>query len=110
MLESIFGFGISLILLVRLWDIINAFPVSIGQIICLGQTFIYGGIPAYGWIYTIGLNGIKNWEGDLSGGIGSTIFGESMGVTGFKGIKMRNLYSGEVFYMGFARRVEVEYW
>lgn len=110
LLEICFGFGISLLVLLAIWEIIDAFPVSLNQMICLGQIFIYGGNPATGWIHTTGLNGIKNWEGDIYGGMGGTMFGDQIGVIGFKGIKITNFNSKEVFYMGFARRVKVEDW
>ena len=58
----------------------------------------------------MGLTGIKKWEGNIIGDIRLGILDELIGVTGFKGVKIRNLNSNDVFYMGFARRVKIECW
>ncbi len=52
-------------------------PIAFGHLIKLGSEGIWGwSIPVSGWIYTIGLNGIKNWN---------SFYG---GVLGFTGIKI----------------------
>ncbi len=56
--------------------------------------------PASGWLSTIGVNGVKTWEGDFTGGF------LTLGVIGFSGIKL--YVGGEFTYFGVAPLVMVE--
>ena len=88
----------------------NFFPLSLGQTISLGIQGVQWTYPANGWIFTIGLTGVKKWEGNIIGDIRLGLLDELVGVTGFTGIKIRNLDSNDVFYMGFACRAKLECW
>jgi hypothetical protein len=95
------------------------FPIRIGYIVYLGETqmepnphpIIYY-YPASGWIFTIGLNGKKNYSGsfyghlfDKSPHIFSTFY---PGVLGFTGIRIgKNGWTSSVFYLGFALKVAI---
>jgi len=71
-------------------------PIAFGHIIKLGTKGMFGfPIPALGWIYTIGFNGIKSWD---------SFYG---GVLGFTGIKICYPPIGDMthFYMGAALMV-----
>ena len=59
-----------------------------------------------GWVWTMGLNGIKSWDGLLQGQI-ETTFSEHCGVVGFTGIRIRGSSSNEMF-LGFANHVKIE--
>ena len=85
----------------------------------LGGFMIYGNIlnvgpgetyynPANGWVYTIGLNGIKTWDGPIYGNILKIPLGPFeyyLGAIGFTGIKISPFGSG--FYLGSALRVKL---
>jgi len=85
----------------------------------LGGFMIYGNIvyvgpgetyynPAEGWVYTIGLNGIKTWDGPIYGDIFNIPLGPFeyyFGAIGFTGIKILPFGSG--FYLGSALRVKL---
>jgi hypothetical protein len=68
--------------------------------------------PATGWIITIGLNGIKSFEGLYYGQFynytnfrGEDVVSDYIGATGFTGIQIdKDTY---VFYMGVALRVQI---
>ena len=80
-------------------------PLPIGNTIYLGS--LSGGmlpriIPAEGWVYTVGLNGIKTWSGTFTGDLGQ-IF---KGALGFTGIKIGFLLTS-YFYMGSALGVKI---
>jgi len=59
-----------------------------------------------GWIWTMGLNGIKSWEGLLQGQI-ETLYSDHCGVIGFTGIRVRGSFPKEIFF-GFANHVKIE--
>jgi len=70
-----------------------------------------------GWIYTISINGLKNWQGDMlgdlpvegtfSGGFGTTSYDVNYpGAVGFTGLKISS--GNEEFYLGYARHVKIE--
>ena len=85
----------------------------------LGGFMIYGNIlnvgpgvtsynPANGWVYTLGLNGIKTWDGPIYGDIFNIPLGPFeyyFGAIGFTGIKILPFGSG--FYLGSALRVNL---
>lgn len=56
--------------------------------------------PSYGWLSTIGLNGIKNWDGYFTGAF------LTIGVIGFTGIKL--YVDGKCTYFGAALGVRME--
>lgn len=86
------------------------FPIGIGQSISFGHQGLEWTYPANGWVFTLGVNGIRAWEGNMLGDIRLGMFDEMIGATGFSGIKINNMLSGEVFYMGFAARVKIIEW
>ena len=102
------GFEVFIILWMGSYYFSNFFPLSAGHTISLGVQGTQWTYPAEGWVFTIGLTGVKNWEGNLIGDIRLGILDEFIGVTGFTGIKIRNLNSNDVFYMGFALRAKIE--
>ena len=104
------GFEMFVLLWMGTYYFSNFFPLSFEQTISLGIQGTQWTYPAEGWIFTMGLTGIKKWEGNIIGDIRLGILDELIGVTGFKGVKIRNLNSNDVFYMGFARRVKIECW
>ncbi len=97
-------------------------PLLLGGTICLGSTHIGlppGGNrknPSVGWVYSIGLNGIKNWTGSFYGQLpvmhgGYTLLITSHdaypGIFGFTGIKIYtkydyypSLYLGSALWVG----------
>jgi hypothetical protein len=67
--------------------------------------------PAEGWLYTNGLNGMKNWSGRMWGNISLYRMNYGMfefypGALGFSGIKI-GLPSSNSFYLGHAITVKV---
>lgn len=71
--------------------------------------------PAKGWIFTIGLNGIKRWSGSLWGDLPlkpmvlpSDLLNHYSGVLGFTGVKIINPLSGEAHYLGSALWAKIE--
>ncbi len=81
-------------------------PLAFGYIIALGHTEmgIPGvpppKVPAQGWINTIGLNGVKNWNDNFFGGV--------LGFTGIKICYPPNEFM-TYFYMGAALIVDDDY-
>lgn len=87
-------------------------PLAFGNRISLGilreGSFGWSKTPASGWLYTIGLNGIKNWNGSFYGQI-PIPFGLILalflffytGIVGFTGIKIQSSEAA-YFYMGTA--------
>jgi len=68
--------------------------------------------PSNGWIFTSGLNGIKEWNGSFYGSIGKiggSLGSYYLGVIGFTGIKISQGYSGKIYFLGNALRVNIEY-
>ncbi|UCF13139.1 MAG: hypothetical protein JSW06_02500 [Thermoplasmatales archaeon] len=78
--------------------------------ICMMGKICFGWMDdTEGWVYTNGLNGIKNWSGKLKGKI-HTPTSVGTAVVGFTGIR-KIMYSEngrENFFLGFARRVKIE--
>lgn len=72
--------------------------------------------PAKGWIYTNGINGQKNWSGDMFGNVAANNERMNLGIDeyrefypgihGFSGLKI-NLPQFNSFYLGFAIEVNV---
>jgi len=102
------GFEVFILLWMGSYYFSNFFPLSAGHTISLGIQGTQWTYPAEGWVFTIGLTGVKNWEGNIIGDIRLGILDEFIGVTGFTGLKIRNLNSNDVFYMGFALRTKIE--
>ena len=102
-----------------LWGILLHFwtlnPLTIGYIIGIGEhdSFYWEDFPARGWVFTLGLNGIKFWQDSIYGElplIPVYFFVPEIyfypGVTGFTGIKI-SIYSDLAFYLGFATWVKL---
>jgi hypothetical protein len=89
------------------FNILNISPIGFNEWIRIGRStgqFPYGYLyPANGWIHTIGLNGIRKWDGRFSGGIGS------LGAIDFTGLSLY-LDNNERYYLGFALYVDIAYW
>ena len=76
--------------------------------------------PADGWIWTLGLNGIKKWDGLFSGNFSSLpIFGiinrfpfcYYLGAIGFTGIHIsETLGNGSNYYLGNTLMINIEYY
>jgi len=123
LLMYILGFGIPLIpslltfllsLITTVGNIIN--PISIFNFIGIGLMKSRGELeffPADGWLWTIGLNGIKSWNGSIAGGFGPIIMlwlrthYYYQGVVGFTGIKL--FFNSKHFYLGTALQVDMFY-
>jgi hypothetical protein len=95
-------------------NIIN--PISIFNFIGIGVMKTRDGLeffPADGWLWTIGLNGIKSWNGTFAGDFGPIIMLWFMmrfyysGVLGFTGIKL--FFNNKHFYLGTALQVDMFY-
>jgi hypothetical protein len=84
------------------------------EVISLFIPVILGGeidffVDANGWVTTVGLLGVKSWNGSLEGGI-HTIRSNFTAVAGFTGLKiLTNIASSENFFLGFARHVKIDY-
>lgn len=119
----VLGFGMPLVpylltcllsLIKTVGNIIN--PISIFNFIGIGVMKARDGLeffPADGWLWTIGLNGIKSWNGTFAGGFGPIIMLWFMmhfyysGVLGFTGIKL--FFNNKHFYLGTALQVDMFY-
>jgi len=88
--------------------------IILGHTITLGTNYssLY---PACGWVFTIGLRGIKYWDGAFYGQLSTILpwerFGENhyIGIRGFTGIKVTDPETHEYFYLGTALRVKISY-
>lgn len=70
--------------------------------------------PSSGWVYTLGLNGVKDWSDSFYGHISilsipRTIsrLDEFIGATHFIGLNINNAESEETFFIGTALRVKI---
>jgi hypothetical protein len=86
---------------------------SIMSLLTFGGTDSYQGTnPTEGWIYTAGLQGIKNFSGSFFGKIHypvTSMFGTLYtGAFGFTGIKIQLSYRSW-FYLGFALKVNISH-
>ncbi len=96
------------------------FPLRVGSTITVGHYWEFwlegGTIPSDGWIWTIGLKGIKIWIGEFIGGLDILdmsfvrIYLLFEGVRGFFGIQIQNLETDKTSFLGFARKVNIEYY
>jgi hypothetical protein len=94
-------------------------PLRLSSSIIVGTYWEYmleGGLfPSDGWIWTIGSNGIKIWNGEFIGKLDNvdvSLVAASYlfrGVKGFFGIQIHNLKKDKTSFLGFARRVNIEY-
>lgn len=73
-------------------------------------------IYASGWVYTLGMNGVKMWQGDMQGSLpiegtntpGGLAYTERYpGAVGFTGVKISPL-GGTAFYLGSALWVKID--
>jgi len=109
------GLGIFAIevLFLRYW-ILNINPIQIGRTVCLGERgHFYPSIPAEGWLYTIGLNGMK-WDREMWGALPLApidLYGvyTYSAILGFFGLQLFDLnYNHVHFYLGSALWVKIE--
>jgi hypothetical protein len=62
-----------------------------------------------GWVNTIGLNGLKSWNGNMIGELGGSHIGNDTGVIGFTGIKIENGNTMYTWLIGTAYHVKINY-
>jgi len=77
-----------------------------------GPNFYY---PSEGWIWTIGLNGVKKWNGSFFGGISffnfvsiASVVKYYYGAVGFTGLTVKPVLNGETIFLGTALRVALD--
>ena len=99
-------------LLVYLYfNVLSISPIGFNEWISIG---VFSGYwpysiyyPSNGWIHTIGMNGIKKWEGSIAGGWLSPPVGQPrFGAIDFTGLSLY-LDNNERFYLGFALLVNL---
>jgi len=101
------GLDVFVILWMTSYYFTNLFPISFGQTISLGVQGTQWTYPANGWVYSIGIIGVRQWEGDIIGNIRQGILDDLIGITGFVGIKIYDNSANDIFYIGFACRVKL---
>ncbi len=97
----------------NLLDFSPRFPIALGSSIGIGTTNSYPfnqSFFAHGWVHTIGLNGIKKYNGSLLGILPKnfvmTAYNKASAINGFTGI---NIVDGnQHFYMGSALKVGLQ--
>jgi hypothetical protein len=93
-------------------DLLIFSPIGFNEWIIFGflEDPPYGDlIPSHGWVNTVGLNGIKNWNGSFCGYCG-TAFDANLifiGTIDFTGVSLY-LDNDERFYLGFSLFVNIE--
>ena len=85
-------------------------PIVRRNIISLGSSYHWDYSPAHGWVFTLGLNGIKQWHGSFWGELPfvspSMFYYTCPGITGFRGIQI-TYDEGSHFYLGQAQWVRI---
>ena len=91
-----------------LTDLIDDYrPILLNALIYWGAS--NQGWGGNGWVWTLGMNGIKSWEGYFLGKIQTTSTFYT-GIVGFTGINIKvNSSSRTNFFLGFARHVKISY-
>jgi len=103
--------------LAGLLELRNRFPLQLGSVVFMGGwgEFLWFTLgPAYGWVYSLGAMGVKNWTGTMHGNYPGNIIrfksgdtlGEYPAIIGFTGI---NIASGDSqhFILGTAVAVGI---
>jgi len=92
------------------FNVLSISPIGFNEWICMG---VFSGNwpysilhPSNGWINTIGLNGIKKWEGEFAGGLMGPLGTPRIGAVDFTGLSLY-LDNDERFYLGFALLVYI---
>jgi hypothetical protein len=101
-------YAFSTVLFQLLGFILTSSPIGFNQWISYGHldAFPFGEfIPARGWVYTNGLNGIKTWEDSFGGGFDGSLF--HFGTFGFTGISLVLPLKGERYCLGTALIVKL---
>jgi hypothetical protein len=89
------------IIAVSLADVVQYKPFFLGSDISMKN--------AGGWIWTLGLLGVKTWSGTLTGIVTSAYWNPYIAAFGFTGIKiLMNSDSFENFYLGYAIHVKID--
>jgi len=88
-------------------------PIALGSGIIFGAYYSHGPglVPARGWIFSLGLFGVKRWNGEFYGQISELMAGNDLhyiGATGFTGIKIWKDNS-DYYYLGFANSIHLEH-
>jgi len=92
-------------------------PVYIGGVISFGYSWVElsHALPVYyrpseGWVKTNGLNGVKEWNGEIYGWLGNLfpvgLQKDFKGVEGFTGLRFYN--SSSNYFLGYARHVKLD--
>lgn len=113
LLDALEGIFFNLIWILLFFPLFS--PVSIGNFICLGEGGSWFGEPIYeptrGWIRTIGLNGIKKWEGAFWGNLPlpplEIIINYYPGILGFTGLKIGRPSKSSYIFLGAALWVKI---
>ena len=101
-------YAFSTVLFQLLGFILTSSPIGFNQWISYGHldAFPFGEfIPARGWVYTNGFNGIKTWEDSFGGGFDGPLF--HFGTFGFTGISLVLPLKGERYCLGTALIVKL---
>lgn len=92
----------------------NYNPLLFASTISIGENpgFFHSYIYANGWVHSVGLNGIKSWEGLMVGTLRKinsfpAYFDYAPAISGFTGIKF--VMDDEIFYLGSALKVGLQY-
>jgi len=115
--EMIYNIFLRLYRFVEL-DYTRLFPLTMGSYIFINEYLE----PATGWVYSIGLNGNIQWNGNMMGTqklrsllLGfyySELFGLKIGLTGFTGLKIVRYFdpdfASHFFYLGTALKTSIE--
>jgi hypothetical protein len=71
--------------------------------------------PSEGWIWTMGLNGVKKWNGSFFGGIFflnlvsiASVEKYYIGAVGFTGLTVKRTLNGETIFLGTALRIALD--
>jgi len=89
-------------------------PVFITLMISIYSPFVIGAdivfLPnAEGWVFSIGLSGVKFWNGLLKGMLPEGIHYDNKAIVGFNGFKIFTDYPDlSYFYLGTALKVDIE--
>ena len=90
----------------------SLFPFGLFSLLTFGISSYYDGGPSSGWMFSIGLNGVKKYEGnELWGtvreeGIGTAFQYCFPGALGFTGLKISPLFQ-QTFFLGSALKVKL---
>lgn len=108
-------FMFQILLLMRGSNVIsrlNFLPLLMGSSICLGgPSYPFGPYYSSGWVHSIGLSGVKKWDGSLIGTLEKDficmLYDLAPGISGFTGINIKSPLGN--FYFGSALQIGIDY-